>query len=56
LKLVKRYEDEMDPVLQMGIHEPPPMILDDISRFDGTAGYDNRPDFVREDDEEWLKS
>jgi len=56
-RLVARYEQEFQerglitPDLQMGINPPPEMTLDGISRYDGTAGWDMRPDFVREDDE-----
>jgi hypothetical protein len=56
-RLADRYEQEMiaagllTPDLQMGIHPPPDTVLDGISSYDGTAGFDNRPDFVRADDE-----
>jgi hypothetical protein len=50
-QLVKQYVAEMDPHIPMGIHAPPPMELDGQSEWDGTAGFDSRPDFVREDDE-----
>lgn len=49
--LIARYEAEMDPDIPCGVNPPPGMELDGISHYDGTAGFDNRPDFVREDDE-----
>ena len=54
-KLVERYTREMNPRLPMAIHEPPDVDLAGISDYDGTAGFDPRPDFVKEDDEEWER-
>lgn len=53
--LVKRFESEMDPDLPMGINPPRDVGLAGISDYDGTAGVDPRPDFVRADDEEWYR-
>lgn len=41
----------LDNISAMGINPPPAHDLDDISRYDGTAGFSNRPDFIREEDE-----
>ena len=54
-KLVARYTQEMDKRVPMAIHEPPDVDLAGISDYDGTAGFDPRPDFVKEDDEAWLR-
>ena len=55
-KLVARYTDEMDKRLPMAIHAPADDVaIAGISEYDGTAGFDLRPDFVRKDDEEWER-
>jgi hypothetical protein len=51
--LVKRYEQEMDTEVPMGINPPEEVVIGGISEYDGTAGWNNKPDFVRRDDEEW---
>lgn len=55
-RLVARFEREFEqaelpPELQMGLNPPRGTALDGIIWYDGTAGVDNRPDFVRADDE-----
>ena len=55
-KLVARYTDEMDKRLPMAIHAPADDVaIAGISEYDGTAGFDPRPDFVKQDDEAWLR-
>jgi hypothetical protein len=55
-RLVQHYLKQMDKRLPMGIHEPDDVSIAGISEFDGTAGFDPRPDFVKKDDDEWAKS
>jgi len=52
-RLIKFYLSEMDKRVPMAIHEPDDVDLAGISDYDGTAGFDPRPDFVKKDDEDW---
>jgi hypothetical protein len=55
-KLIARYTKEMNSRVPIGLHAPDDVGLAGISSYDGTGGFDNRPDFVKEDDEKWAKS
>ena len=52
-RLVKRFEDEMDALIPVGINYAPDddIAVAGISAIDGTSGIESRPEFVRQDDE-----